>query len=73
MKLVLLFNTRNRNYTLIEHNLEDRDAHLKTNTLRKYGLPSFTHDQPTLHEGMVEKCKECQRLVQSTMEKGGKP
>ncbi len=72
MKLVLLFNTRNRNYTLIDHNLSEREASTQINSLRKQSLPAFTLDQPTPHEGEVEGCNECRKLVENILEKGEK-
>lgn len=71
MKLILLFNTRNQSYTLIDHNLEDADAKRETDTLRQQGLPAFSHHQPTLHDADVQDCPYCISLINATMEKGG--
>jgi hypothetical protein len=64
LKLVILYDPRKETYTVVEHNLEPKDAVAQAVAMRKIRLPAFTVEQTTRHRAQeAEECPDCKRDV----------
>lgn len=70
IKGVLLFNARDKSYTVVAHNCGPKIAAELVAAYRRDGLPAFEFDQNgAIHDsGDAETCTACRRLIQR---KGG--
>lgn len=64
LKLVILYDPRNDTHTVVEHNLDPKDAVAEAVAMRKKRLPAFTVEQTTRHRASHrEQCAACIRDV----------
>lgn len=63
-KAVILFDTRENTFTILEHNLSGTEAQEEVTKCRADGLPVYVIDHPRLHLREAQECKSCYKIVQ---------
>jgi hypothetical protein len=68
LKLVILFDRRNRTCCVCSHNLDVEDASQEVTELRRDGLPAFTVDQRSRHTDVApDECAACRAEIKHSM------
>ena len=68
LKLVMLFDRRNRTRCVCSHNLDTEEASEEVAELRRDGLPAFTVDQRSRHvEVDPDECLACQTEIKHSL------
>jgi hypothetical protein len=68
LKLVMLFDRRNRTCCVCSHNLDIEDASQEVTELRRDGLAAFTVDQRSRHTDVnPDECAACRAEIKHSM------
>jgi hypothetical protein len=68
LKLVMLFDRRNRTCCVCSHNLDVEDASQEVTELRRDGLAAFTVDQRSRHTDVnPDECAACRAEIKHSM------
>jgi len=68
LKLVMLFDRRNRTWCVCSHNLDVEDASREVTELRRDGLAAFTVDQRSRHTDVnPDECAACRAEIKHSM------
>lgn len=68
LKLVMLFDYRNRTCSVCSHNLDAEDASQEVAELRRDGLPAFMVDQRSRHpQADPDECAACQAEIKQSI------
>jgi len=68
LKLVMLFDRRNRAWRVCSHNLDVEDASQEVTELRRDGLAAFTVDQRSRHTDVnPDECAACRAEIKHSM------
>ena len=68
LKLVMLFDRRNRTSCICSHNLDADEAWQEVAELRRDGLPAFTVDQRSRHTDVdPDECAACRAAIKQSM------
>jgi hypothetical protein len=68
LKLVMLFDRRNRACCVCSHNLDVEDASQEVTELRRDGLAAFTVDQRSRHTDVnPDECAACRAEIKHSM------
>jgi hypothetical protein len=68
LKLVMLFDRRNRTCCVCSHNLDAEEASLEVTELRRDGLGAFTVDQSSRHtEADPDDCVACRAEIKHSI------
>jgi len=71
LKLVILYNARGHEYTVLDHNLTPEEAAEEVTNSRRDGLPAFTVDQRRRHlAAQAENCRACRYDVKRSFQPG---
>jgi len=68
LKLVMLFDRRNRTCCVCSHNLDFEDASQEVTELRRDGLPAFMVDQRSRHTDVdPDECAACRAEIKQSV------
>jgi hypothetical protein len=68
LKLVMIFDRRNRTCCVCSHNLDAEDASQEVTELRRDGMAGFTADQRSRHTDVdPDECAACRAEIKQSM------